>query len=255
LESLDQPAGKSSGLELLFLGTGNAFAMDNRYWGSILVNNNILLDASPIIVPHLKSHEKKLTNIEYIFLTHFHGDHFLGLPFLFLEFAYLEAPKHTLFVIGPSGVEEKVQDVTELSFPGIFSKLDGRLAIEYHDVSTPRNFKIDDQVFQTETMSHGSTEGIGYKLIVGNMKVSYTGDTDLCDGVINLANDSNILIIEMSNPYQDVPGHMNLNKLKILQDKVGPGVKIILNHVGVLNDDFKQVNNVLLPNDGELLRF
>jgi ribonuclease BN (tRNA processing enzyme) len=239
----------------MFLGTGNAFSMDNRYWGSILINNNILLDASPIIVPHLKSHHKKLTDIEHVFLTHFHGDHFLGLPFLLLDFAYLEAPDHDLIIIGPTGVKEKIQNITESSFPGIFTKLEGKLNIDYHEISGPGNYNLDRLEFRAEQMAHGSAEGYGYIITIGDMNISYTGDTDLCDGVFALANDSNILIIEMSNPYQDVPGHMNLKKLKLLQEKIDTGINIILNHIGLLKDDFKPENNIILPKDGDVLRF
>ncbi|MCH8850772.1 MAG: hypothetical protein IIC89_08095, partial [Chloroflexi bacterium] len=43
----------SSGLDLLFLGSGNAFA-EGRYWSSFLLNGRYLFDASPVALPHLK---------------------------------------------------------------------------------------------------------------------------------------------------------------------------------------------------------
>ena len=46
----------SQSLDLLFLGSGNAFAA-GRYWGSFLLNGRYLFDASPIALPHMKRSE------------------------------------------------------------------------------------------------------------------------------------------------------------------------------------------------------
>ena len=79
---------KSQELNLTFLGSGNAFA-PKRYWGTILVEEDILLDASPVTLPHLRMMDKDPGKINYILITHLHGDHFLGLPFLFLDSLYV----------------------------------------------------------------------------------------------------------------------------------------------------------------------
>ena len=104
-------------------------------------------------------------------------------------------------------------------------------------------------------MSHGTNEAYGYRLIFQEKSLAYTGDTDLCDGVYNVANDSNILIIELSNPDQDVPGHMSLEKLRTLRTKIGADVKIILNHVGPISVTLQEFDNIILPNDLDVLRF
>jgi ribonuclease BN (tRNA processing enzyme) len=255
LQSQDKKINTGTNLELLFLGTGNAFAMAHRYWGSILVDDRILLDASPIIVPHLKELEKDLTKIEYIFLTHFHGDHFLGLPFLLLDYGYLQAPQHPLVIVGPSGVKDKVQELTEISFPGLLAKLESKLEINYLEIIKPGNYTTDDRKlkFSAEQMSHGSSNAFGYKISINGKIVSYTGDTDLCQGVLNLAAGSDIIIIELSNPNQDVPGHMNIDKMKKLREKIGLDVKIVFNHVGPVTGEIDDIENALLPNDLDVI--
>jgi ribonuclease BN (tRNA processing enzyme) len=244
-----------SNLVLLFLGTGNAFAMADRYWGSILVDDRILFDASPIIVPHLKKLNKDITKIEYIFLTHFHGDHFLGLPFLLLDYGYLKAPQHPLEIVGPAGVKEKVQNITEASFPGLLHKFESRLDINYLEITKPGNYQTSDGKlkFRAEDMKHGSSQAYGYKLTINGKTVSYTGDTDLCQGVYNLATGSDVMIIELSNPDQDVPGHMNIDKIKKLREKIGSDVKIVFNHVGPVNGKIDDIENAFLPNDLETI--
>jgi len=92
-------------LELTFLGSGNAFASaPERYWSSFLANGRYLFDAPPTLLPHLKRLGMAPTNIEVVFISHFHGDHFMGLPFLFLEHVYLTERRDDLFIVGPPGV-------------------------------------------------------------------------------------------------------------------------------------------------------
>jgi ribonuclease BN (tRNA processing enzyme) len=246
-------------MELTFLGTGSAFAIDGRYWGSILVNNSILLDCSPIVVPHFKKLGLDLTLIEHIFITHFHGDHLLGLPFLLLDYAYLTTPKKPITIIGPSGIKDKVTTISELAFSDIFGKLKDRLEITYLELADAGSYStIGDQRFEAYSMSHGTHPAFGYKLTLGKKTLAYTGDTDLSQGVLDMAKDVDILIIELSNPDKDVPGHMSLDKLAKLRDQLSPDLKIILNHVGHIpseSTEFLNEENIILPEDMDKLKF
>src|SRR3972149_11811537 len=95
-------------LEMTFLGSGNAFAPGGRSWSSFLANGRYLFDAPPTLLPHLKRIGTPLTDIEVVFLSHFHGDHFMGLTFLFLEYIYLTERRGGLNIISPSGVTAKI---------------------------------------------------------------------------------------------------------------------------------------------------
>lgn len=251
----DELVENNNELELVFLGTGNAFSMANRYWGSILVNNTILLDASPIIVPHMKLLDKELTKIEYIFITHFHGDHYLGLPFLLLDFAYFESPSNPLTIIGPLGIESRVKQISDLCFSGLMKKLEGKVDLIFYEISTPGEHDISGLDFYSYQMLHGDAQAFGYKFSKGGKTLSYTGDTDLCDEIYQLAEGSDILIIELSNPDKDVPGHMSLQKIKTLQNGIGKNVKIILNHIGPITGGLDQFQNLVFPKDLEVLKF
>ncbi|WP_455392973.1 MBL fold metallo-hydrolase [[Eubacterium] cellulosolvens] len=249
------PTMRSDELELVFLGTGNAFSMSGRYWGSILVNEHILLDASPVVVPHMKKLGRELSKLQKIFLTHFHADHFLGLPFILLDYAYLTTMEHPLTIIGPTGVEDLITHITEIGFSGVTDKLKGKLEINYVEVTKPGQYSVSGLDFTAYPMAHGVVEAYGYKLVIGDKILGYTGDTGPCDGLIELAQDLDILIIEMSNPHDDVPGHMSLAKLEQCQEYLGPTTKIILNHVGEITGELPSNNNLILPHDLEVLKF
>ena len=113
-------------MELTFLGSSNAFAAEGRYWSSFLVNGKYLFDAPPTLLPHLKQLKTPVTDIEVIFLTHFHADHFAGLPFLFLEYVYLTKRADDLVIVGglvPSLIVEARQDHGVSQYPPSRSKL------------------------------------------------------------------------------------------------------------------------------------
>lgn len=250
---------ESHDLSLVFLGTGNAFSAAQRYWGSVLVNNSILLDASPIVVPHMKRLNRSLDELEHIFITHFHGDHFLGLPFLLLDFGYLIQAKQPLTMIGPTGIEDMVTKITELAFPGLFEKLSNNLKLNYLEVPGPGKYEVNGVAqalaFHAEPMSHGTATAYGYKFTVAGKTIAYTGDTDLCDGVYSLAKDADILIIEFSNPDIEVPGHMSRSKLDSLQERISTDTKIILTHVGEFTGGLQKNDNLILPNDLDIKHF
>jgi len=245
----------SDELELLFLGTGNAFSMADRYFGSILVNNKILLDASPIVVPHMKVHKRNLTKLEHILITHFHGDHFFGLPFILLDYAYLEPLPKPLSIIGPTHVQDLIVQLTNMGFPGLIEKLKGRAKLNFFEIDSAGDYETFGLKFQVHTMDHGNSEAYGYQFTISDKTIAYTGDTNLCKSIYDLAEGADVLIIEMSNPYKDVPGHMSLEKLNILQDNLNSDVKIILNHIGKFEDDFQPSENVIVPKDGQIFKF
>ena len=242
-------------LELLFLGTGNAFSMAGRYWGAILVNNHILFDCSPVVVPHMKKLERNPSELKYIFITHFHADHFFGLPFLLLDYAYLTCPEHPLNIIGPSNIENIITRATDLGFPGVAEKLKDKLKISYFEIEAPGTFTVSGLKFDAIPMEHGTVSAFGYKIELRGNAVGYTGDTDLCAGVYDLAEKTDILIIELSNPYDDVPGHMSLGKVQKLQEQLPSKTKLILNHVGPITEPLPANPNLFMPNDLDVLRF
>lgn len=242
-------------LELLFLGTGNAFSMSGRYWASILVNDHILLDAPPVVVPHMKQLGRQLSKLEYIFLTHFHADHYFGLPFILLDYAYLTPMAHPLNIIGPTGVKDLITQLTKLGFTGVPEKLNGRVELNFFEINSSGDYTVAGLDFSAVPMCHGDVEAYGYKFDVNGKKLGYTGDTGPCQGLIELGKDLDILIIEFSNPHDDVPGHMSIEKLQALREQLSPELKIILNHVGTIKGELSLDKNLILPKDLEILHF
>jgi len=141
-----------------------------------------------------------------------------------------------------------------MGFSSVFDKLRDKLKINYFDVTSAGDYSVGLN-FHAQPMDHGAAEAYGYRFKIKGKTIGYTGDTDLCDGLYELAKGAHILIIEMSNPNEDVPGHLNLTKLQTLREHVAPSVKIILNHVGPIADTLPVHDNVILPKDFEVMKF
>src|SRR5215207_3652480 len=92
-----------SPIPLTFLGTGN-FTATGGYWNSFLIGDRLLVEASPSVLRNLRVVGANLSDIDVVFLSHFHADHTFGWPFLL--FTYLtRAPRTSdLYVVGPPGV-------------------------------------------------------------------------------------------------------------------------------------------------------
>ncbi len=229
-------------MEIVFLGSSNAFA-DQGYWNSILVNGTILLDASPIVLPHLKKLNINPADIEFIFITHFHGDHVGGLPFLFLEYFFKVRRKKHFVIVGPKELKETVEKINELFFPVL--SMERPFKAQYLEVEEGEH-EINGLHFKALKMKHGEGVSLGYRIQVSGRVVAYTGDTELFRGVYELAEGADVIIVETSSSNTRVPGHMNMDDLRELRERTPPNLKIIATHLGACKET---VNGVLLAKD------
>src|SRR5712692_1586545 len=118
------PMAHQGPLDVAFLGTGNALAR-SRCWSGFLLNRRYLFDTPPTALLSLNRLGAGLASIDTIFISHFHGDHFFGLPFLFLDYAHRTQRRSDLTLVGPPGLEERVERLMEIGFPRTFSRDDG----------------------------------------------------------------------------------------------------------------------------------
>ena len=219
-------------MELTFLGSGNAFASQGRYWSSFLVDKLYQFDAPPTLLAHLKQLGADLPNLEVIFLSHHHADHFIGLPFLLLEYVYMTKRSKDLYIVGPPGVEEWMEDFANRCYPEIGSKDAGYKRI-YIDAKSHEEQQAGSLKFHSVPMNHvtHSMEAFGYRVGINGKTVAYTGDTMFCEEVIALAEGSDVLVMDCTYTEGCGPEHMGLDDLKVIRQRIAPDTKIVLTHL------------------------
>ncbi|MEE8369313.1 MAG: ribonuclease Z [Dehalococcoidia bacterium] len=218
-------------LELTFLGSGNAFSQSDRYWSSFLAEKRCLFDEPTTVLPHMKRLKLPLAGLEVIFISHFHGDHFMGLPFLFLEYAYLTERRDDLFIVGPPGVGEAMEEFAERCFGGITREVGYRR--RYVDARPGREQKAGTVTFQAVPMNHvrDRLECFGYRVDIGGRRVAYTGDTMICDEIYELAAGADVLVLDCTYSQGSGPEHLGADEIKTIRERVPPETAMILTHL------------------------
>jgi ribonuclease BN (tRNA processing enzyme) len=242
-------------LELSFLGSGNAFTPGGRYWSSFLLNGRYLLDAPPTLLPHLKRLGVPLTDIRVIFISHFHGDHFLGLPFLFLEYLHITPRREDLYIVGPPGVEEKIECLAEMAFPNL-SHADAGYRRRYLEVEANRQQTVGDLPFQAFLMKHANDTltSFGYSLRLAEKVIAYTGDAELSDQLFALAEGADVLVLDCNYSQGRGPEHVSFADVPEIRRRLPSSTTIILTHLEA-EPDVSGLEGVLVAQDFANFRF
>src|SRR5215470_17561607 len=99
-------------MRVTVLGAGDAFCSGGRRHSGYFVETGdvgFLLDCGATTLLGLKALSIAAERIDFIAITHLHGDHFGGLPFLFLEYTYEKLRTKPLVILGPPGLEARVR--------------------------------------------------------------------------------------------------------------------------------------------------
>ncbi len=236
--------GAASSIELVVLGSGNAFAR-GRYWSSLLLDRQVLLDASPVTVPHLHKLGIDLTQLTQVLISHLHGDHFFGLPFLLLEYMYLVDQTHPLEIVGPHGLRERVTAAAKLAFPNSMESRGDRLQLEFVEVAHAGEVATASGPVTAVPMVHGNNTAYGYRLKTpSGSAIAYTGDTEYHEGLYTLADGADLLIIECSSAEAPVEGHMYPETLRRLRENLPDETQILVTHLQHANIDIAGVHFV-----------
>ncbi|MCS7276184.1 MAG: MBL fold metallo-hydrolase [Dehalococcoidia bacterium] len=219
-------------VQLVPLGTGNAFTTPGRYWSGFLLDGRILLDCPPTALPHLKRLGVPPQQVEAIFITHFHGDHFVGYPFLVLEYAYLSDRERDLEVVVPPGGGPFLEGFLDQVFPDL-SRHEANYRRLYVE-ARPGTLQVAGGVrFWSVPMEHarGKLQAFGYRLELPGLTVAYSGDTEWSPSLLELARGADVLIVDCTYATRG-PEHMGLEDVRLLRSCLSPRTLLLLTHLG-----------------------
>ncbi len=239
---------------LTFLGTGNFLAPPGRYWNSFVLDSSVLVEPSPTALPHLRRCGFAVDGIEVIMVSHFHADHCFGWPFL-LEAAAEHGDGRTVFVVGPPGIEAHLANMNEAGAVGTVTEFArARLDLRFVDVdgrwqeAGPLRFRA------VEVVHVPYLRCFGYLFDRGDRMIGYSGDTTPCDGLTELARESDVLVVECNGrhtPAGQPPVHMDEDAIRALRS-AHPDVRLVLTHLGEQVDTASLVG-VTIPDDFDRL--
>lgn len=153
--------------------------------------------------------------IDAILITHLHPDHVAGLVPLLGEM-YLAGRKKHLEIYGPKNLEKLVSTSEKIytkcagalykgkkKFAGLTL---GRGHFAFSITEEPERMKFGKILVEAHPMAH-TRHSLGYRLSLGRKSVAFTGDTEYCPELLELADGVDVLFCECSK-MKYVRGHM-----------------------------------------------
>lgn len=204
------------GLELLVVGSGDAFGSGGRNHAAFLLqgeSGRLLLDCGPTTPAALKRLGVRPAEVDAVLISHFHGDHFGGVPFLLLEARYLDARERPLQVGGPPGVEAAVGRLSRALYRTGAADADPRI-VRFVDLSPERPARVGPAEVVAFPVIHAEAEAcLGLDVRMDGRRIVYSGDTRWFPDLRERVRGADLWIQECT--YVDEPGsnHTRLDDL------------------------------------------
>lgn len=212
----------SDALELTFLGTGAAMPTGDRFQTGMVIGDDerrLLVDCGSGVLHRLQQAGIGYESIETILLTHHHLDHVADLMPL-MKARWL-AGETTQTIAGPPGTQALVDRLFDAH-----DYMRDRLDLAVRTVE-PGTFTLEGFTIEAIETIHSVTCH-AYRL---DDTVTFSGDTEPCARVAELADGSVVLVHECAFPDEvDVSNHTRPSELGELLDGTDIG-RVYLNHL------------------------
>jgi ribonuclease BN (tRNA processing enzyme) len=237
-------------ITLSFIGTGSGITQKGRYPSGLVIDREILVDAPPQTICHLKKMGILPENLKYIFITHFHPDHTLGLVMLAVEWMVLKNRKEPILVIGPEGLEDMLVKLIEITIKDELDEI--KSVFRFQELPSQKHTTvIKDLKFESIPLKH-SQLNLGYKITWRNKVISVTGDTAFFEGLRDLTK-SDVIISEMTSVFERYSMHM-IDNLLPLVEMTDENETVYLYHLAYETEDiYKGLKESEDPRAGKIL--
>jgi ribonuclease BN (tRNA processing enzyme) len=216
------------------LGSGDAFGSGGRGHSAYLVEtatSTFLVDCGPTILQSLKRERLDPARIDFVLVSHLHGDHFGGLPFLLMEYRYESRRTRPLAVYGPPGIDARVQRLYAALYekpaseppshplryaaltPGVAQAIDGVRVVPFAVPHVPE------------------LACMGFRIEVDGRTILYSGDAGWTDEFVAQARGADLFLCECSTFETAIPIHLSYREIAARARDLGCR-RLVLSHLG-----------------------
>ena len=244
---------KSSRCELYVIGSGTGLPYIKRTPPGVLLrteDRNILLDCGAGTFQRLIKIGLSYQDIDYILFSHLHPDHTLDLvSFLFAARNSRDPRKKDIEIIGPEGFRDFYSKLLEVHGSAIVPESYSVVIKEIRE----GGFDFGNWQLLAKPLTH-TDEAVGFRIQTKSGKlICYSGDTDYCENIIELARNSDLLVLECSHPDGfKVDGHLTPSLAGKIAAQAG-SKKLVLTHLYPVCDEYPVVRQCRSVFKGEII--
>jgi ribonuclease BN (tRNA processing enzyme) len=223
----------SNAVQLTVLGSGDAFGAGGRLHSAYLVESpgaTFVVDCGSTVLHGLKRCGVDPARIDFVVLSHLHGDHFGGVPFLFMDFLFQSHRTRPITIFGPPGTQRRVCE--------LFAALYQRQALD--PLPYPVSFvelqpgTTDVQGVAIEAFAVPHVEELtcfGFRISVAGRSIVYSGDTGWTDEFVARTAGADLFICECSTFETRLPIHVSYPEIAARAATLKCR-RLILSHLG-----------------------
>ena len=216
-----------------FLGSGDAFGSGGRLQACLMLRGaaagNVLVDCGASALVAMRRAGVDPGSVEWVVVSHLHGDHFAGLPFLILDGQFRRRTR-PLRIAGPPGLAERLRAAMEVLFPGS-SSASRRFDVEVLELAAGTSTSLGPAVVTAVEVVHASgAPAYALRLRYGGKIVAYSGDTEWTDALLQVAADADLFICEAYFFDKPVKYHMSFRALEDNRRRLGCR-RLVLTHL------------------------
>lgn len=243
--------------KVTILGSGTCVPRLERSACSVLVetgNVKILLDIGPGTTRRLLEYGTTIFDLTHIFLSHFHLDHTAELAPLIFSTKYPDSSQRQtqLTVLGGNGLNRFYKGLQ--SAYGEWIELpQEQFSLCELEVTDRQTLQFDGFSITVQPVNH-RPESLAIRIDGGDgISVVYSGDTDTCDTLADLAHQADLFICESALPDElKAPGHLTPGRAARIAEKAH-AKRLVLTHLYPSCDEVDIVKQARKAYKGEII--
>lgn len=242
-------------VQVTVLGSGDAFGSGGRLHSGYLVESDaatFLVDCGPSVLQGLRRRNVDPARLDFVCISHLHGDHFGGVPFVFMDAVYVTERRRPLTIYGPPDTERRVRALYRALYE---RQADETLPFAVHFIELDPGRRTIAPGVAVEPFAVPHVEELvcyGYRFDVEGRTIVYSGDSGWTDEFIARTRGVDLFICECSSFETELPIHVAYPQIAARAGALGCR-RLVLSHLGQEVLDRRAEISLELAEDGMVI--